>query len=80
MNDPSARPTWRLSKAALDTMWGDPVRKLTVDWTPIVILILSFLQLDLVHRYFYVSSATPTNSNKLEHRRLKAVSAVSLGK
>jgi hypothetical protein len=48
---------WRSSKPVLDTMWGALARQLTVAWAVNVILILGFLQLDLVSSYFDVSSA-----------------------
>jgi hypothetical protein len=48
---------WRSGKPVLDTMWGALARQLTVAWAINVILVLGFLQLDLVSRYFDVSSA-----------------------
>jgi len=48
---------WRSSKLVLDTMWGALARQLTVAWAINVVLVLGFLQLDLVSRYFDVSSA-----------------------
>jgi hypothetical protein len=48
---------WRSSKPVLDTFWGALARQLTVAWAVNVILVLGFLQLDLVSRYFDDSSA-----------------------
>lgn len=48
---------WRSSKPVLDTLWGALARQLTVAWAVNAILVLGFLQLDLVDRYFEVSSA-----------------------
>jgi hypothetical protein len=43
---------WRCSKAAMDSIWGPLARQLVVVWAINTVLILAFLQIDLVGRYF----------------------------
>lgn len=47
---------WRCSKPAMNSIWGVLARRLVVAWAINTILILTFLQIDLVGKYFDVYS------------------------
>jgi hypothetical protein len=49
---------WRSSQLAINTLWGVLARQLTVVWAVGVILILTFLQLDLIEKYLDAGSPT----------------------
>ena len=53
---------WRASRPAVNTWWGALVRQLAVVWTVGVILVVAFLQLDLIERYLDALSATACGS------------------
>ncbi len=46
---------WRCSKSAVNSIWGILARQLIVAWAINVILILAFLQIDLVGKYLDLS-------------------------